>query len=125
MDFIKCGSEENGKYYGGVTQQGMCYKDEEKFLFSPEEICYCSEIDLENHHFGTENDEAGWTGNDIIELFRGDVGLAYWCFLGCDWQSPSTWKDEMEQFEESEDIANMSQRGKELVERALRKEGFE
>ncbi len=64
-------------------RQGFIFKDEEAFLFHPEQVCYVPEL----------SDE-GYTRQDFLELCNGQEEFARECFYAVDWQSPETWIDE-------------------------------
>lgn len=68
-------------------RQGWIFKDEEAFLFKPDECCYIAESDY-------PNDEKHYTRTDIVQICRGDVEVATMIFYMLDWQHPETLYDE-------------------------------
>ena len=77
-------------------RQGYIFKDEDAFLNQPDEVCYVPELT-------EEDDDEGYTANDIIELCGGDVEYAKDIFYRLDWQHPSTLIDEDEMYADEEE----------------------
>jgi hypothetical protein len=97
---------EKAKVSPDYTEEGMCYKSEEAFLFNPVNgICYISEGELRNEcvydaqsrtYSLPEDDDApivGYTANDFLEMCNGNYERAYDCFRAVNWQSPETLLD--------------------------------
>lgn len=64
-------------------RQGWIFKDEEAFLYCPDQVCYVPELS-----------DSTYTRNDFLDMCNGQEEFARECFYAVDWQSPETWIDE-------------------------------
>lgn len=93
--FIKIGSIHLGKDNEeplielGPSRQGSIFKDEEAFLYHPDQICYVP-----------EECDVTYTQEDFLNLANGQMEFAKELFYGVDWQHPETYADEMFREEE-------------------------
>lgn len=108
-------------YLTGETRQGSCYKDEKAFQ-TGEGVCYIGEYEYEDYvdilnmflddliHCSGEPvdckdlqetlDQSVWSRESMLELCNNQEEIAGDVLNTVDWQSPSTYFDEMEREEE-------------------------
>lgn len=67
----------------GYYRQGWIFKDEEAFLYRPDQVCYVPELF-----------DGAYTRQDFLDMCNGQEEFARECFYAVDWQSPETWIDE-------------------------------
>ena len=95
------------KYYtGGLTDEGVVFKDRTIYEKQPDEICYISEDALEEYgevfgengllKFANLNYDIprGYSHNDFLKLCNGKEDMAREVFEAVDWQSPETYYEE-------------------------------
>lgn len=109
-------------YLTGETRQGSCYKDEKAFQ-TGEGVCYIGEYEYEDYvdilnmflddliHCSGEPedckdlqeslDQSVWNRESMLELCNEQEEIAQDVLNTVDWQSPSTYFDEMEREEET------------------------
>lgn len=74
-------------YVKEFYRQGFVFKDEQAFLFAPDDVCYIAEDDY-------PHEEKHYTRKDIVRICDGNVDLATVIFYLLDWQHSETLMDE-------------------------------